>query len=72
MNYIIVILIYIDDIIIIENDITVIHDVKQYLQKKFDIKDLGRLKYFLGIEIAYFKRGYFYSKENMCWTYYKK
>jgi hypothetical protein len=29
--------------------------VKNYLKNEFDIKDLGKLKYFLGIEIAYSK-----------------
>jgi Reverse transcriptase (RNA-dependent DNA polymerase) len=66
MNCIIVILIYVDDIIIIiiGNDITAIHDIKQYLQKRFYIKDLGRLKYFLDIEIAYSKKGLFLSQRK--------
>ena len=29
------------------------HEVKQRLAKKFEIKELGKLKYFLGIEVAY-------------------
>ncbi|KAM1679255.1 hypothetical protein ACFX1R_041089 [Malus domestica] len=32
------------------------------------MKDLGGLKYFLGIEVARSKQGYFYLKENMFLT----
>ena len=41
-----------DDIIIIGDDAPGITTVKQALGKSFDIKDLGPLRYFLGIEIA--------------------
>jgi Reverse transcriptase (RNA-dependent DNA polymerase) len=64
MNCTIVVLIYVDDIIITGNDINATQDVKQYLQKKFDIKDLGKLKYFLGIEIAHSKKGLFLSQRK--------
>ena len=33
------------------------HDVKQRLSKEFEIKELGKLKYFLGIEVAYSTQG---------------
>ena len=45
-------LVYIDDIIIIGDDTQGIVMLKEFLQKKFNTKDLGPLKYFLGIEIA--------------------
>jgi hypothetical protein len=39
--------------------------VKNYLKNEFDIKDLGKLKYFLGIEIAYSKeKGLFLSQRK--------
>lgn len=34
-----------------ENIIDKLNDVKQYLDNKFKIKDLGLLQYFLGIEV---------------------
>jgi Reverse transcriptase (RNA-dependent DNA polymerase) len=43
---IIIVLVYIDDIIITDNNIEKIKKVKAQLRKKFDIKDLGLLKYF--------------------------
>ncbi|KAJ9558206.1 hypothetical protein OSB04_012820 [Centaurea solstitialis] len=45
-------LIYVDDVIITGNNATKIQETKAYLDKKFSIKDLGSLKYFLGIELA--------------------
>ncbi|KAI5342445.1 hypothetical protein L3X38_010320 [Prunus dulcis] len=47
-----VILLYVDDMIITGNDDDVIQDLKHFLGTCFKIKDLGPLKYFLGVEIA--------------------
>ena len=44
--------VYVDDIVIIGNDQDGITDLKQHLFKHFQTKYLGRLKYFLGIEVA--------------------
>jgi Reverse transcriptase (RNA-dependent DNA polymerase) len=62
----IIILIYVDDIIITENNLEKIKNVKRKLKENFDIKDLGLLKYFLGIEIAHSPKGFFISQKNMC------
>ena len=45
-------LVYVDDIIITGDDTQGIAMLKEFLQKKFNTKDLGPLKYFLGIKIA--------------------
>jgi len=45
--------IYVDDLIIVGHDISRINTLKQALNKKFDIIDLGRVKNLLGIEICY-------------------
>nr|KAJ0186503.1 hypothetical protein LSAT_V11C900486210 [Lactuca sativa] len=45
-------LIYVDDVIIVGNNQTKIEDTKSSLDTSFSIKDLGDLKYFLGIEVA--------------------
>ena len=45
-------LIYMDDMITIGNDPTCVARLKGVLDQKFGIKDLGSLKYFLGLEIA--------------------
>ena len=42
---------YIDDILLIGNDIEVLSSVKGWLQKKFNMKDLGEANYILGIKL---------------------
>ena len=50
-------LVYVDDIIITGNDEAGIQQLKQHLSLHFQTKDLGPLKYFLGIEVAQSKTG---------------
>ncbi|GKD23982.1 ribonuclease H-like domain-containing protein, partial [Tanacetum coccineum] len=50
-------LVYVDDIIIIGNNVSEIKKFKVYLKSKYMIKDLGKLKYFLGIEIVDTEKG---------------
>ena len=42
---------YVDDILLIGNDIEVLSSVKGWLQNKFDMKDLGEANYILGIKL---------------------
>ena len=44
-------IVYVDDIIMTRNDEKEKNTLKQFLAKEFEIKDLGKLKYFLGIEV---------------------
>ena len=46
------VLIYVDDIVLAGNNTTACIHFKDYLNTCFSIKDLGPLKYFLGIEVA--------------------
>ncbi|GJW91207.1 ribonuclease H-like domain-containing protein [Tanacetum coccineum] len=50
-------MVYVDDIIITGNNVSEIEKFKVYLKSKFMIKDLGKLKYFLGIEIVDTEKG---------------
>ena len=42
---------YVDDILLIGNNIEVLSSVKGWLQKQFDMKDLGEANYILGIKL---------------------
>lgn len=46
------VLVYVDDLVIAGNDASACTNFKQYLSKCFHMKDLGSLKYFLGLELA--------------------
>jgi len=45
-------LVYVNDLVLTGNNREVCSKFKQYLNNCFKIKDLGPLKYFLGIEVA--------------------
>jgi hypothetical protein len=57
-------LLYVDDIVLTGSDPHLISMVKDLLHNHFKIKDLGRLKYFLGIEVAKSKKGLFLSQRQ--------
>ena len=57
-------LIYVDDILITGNDPVSIVAIKKFLHSQFHLKDLGDLKYFLGIEVSSFKNGIFISQRK--------
>ena len=44
-------ILYVDDILLIGNDIELLKSVKDYLNSKFSMKDLGEAAYILGIKI---------------------
>ncbi|GJS02576.1 ribonuclease H-like domain-containing protein [Tanacetum coccineum] len=62
----IALLVYVDDIIITGNSLPEINKVKQFLKTKFMIKDLGKLKYFLGIEVLDTSNGVCLNQRKYC------
>ena len=51
-DVIIVILVYVDDILVASNNLEAISKFKQFLHDQFKLKDLGPLKYSLGLKVA--------------------
>uniref|UniRef100_A0A2N9IUD6 Reverse transcriptase Ty1/copia-type domain-containing protein n=1 Tax=Fagus sylvatica TaxID=28930 RepID=A0A2N9IUD6_FAGSY len=56
------ILLYVDDMIIIGDDTTGIRDLQKFLSQHFEMKDLGTLSYFLGLEVTSSSDGYYLSQ----------
>ena len=57
-------IVYVDDIVITGTDQDGIQKLKQYLFSLFQTKDLGKLKYFLGIEVAQSNSGVVISQRK--------
>ena len=51
---IVLLVVYVDDIVIIESDYARISSLKSFLHMRFHTKELGQLKYFLGVEVNTF------------------
>jgi len=65
-------LINVDDMIVAGDDEHEKQIWKEKLVAQFEMKDLGKLKYFLGIEVAYPKKGIFIPNESMLLIFSKK
>ena len=50
-------LVYVDDVLIASNDQKGVEEFKVLLDQKFKLKDLGDLRYFLGLEVARTAKG---------------
>jgi len=57
-------LVYVDDMIVAGDDGHEKQILKEKLAAQFEMKDLGKLKYFLGIEVTYSKKGIFISQRK--------
>jgi hypothetical protein len=59
-------LVYVDDIILAGNDLQEFTRIKTILDTNFKIKDLGILKYFIGLEVAQSKTGINITQRKYC------
>ena len=64
---IVLVVIYVDDLIVTGDSDADIDDMKLLLKQKFKIKDLGELRYFLGIEVIRSPGGYGCCRGSMVW-----
>lgn len=61
-----ILLVYVDDVILVGSDLNEFNSIKLTLDNTFKIKDLGKLKYFIGIEVPQSKEGIFLTQRNSC------
>ncbi|XP_062075664.1 uncharacterized mitochondrial protein AtMg00810-like [Humulus lupulus] len=59
-----ILIVYVDDIVLTGDDSVELKILKGRLGEEFEIKDLGALKYFLGMEFARSKEGIFVSQRK--------
>ena len=57
-------IVYVDDMIITGDDADEISRLQEQLSTEFEMKNLGGLKYFLGIEVARSRKGIFLSQQK--------
>ena len=58
----ILLLLYVNDIIITGDDLSGIQELKDFLSQQFEMKDLGHLSYFLGLEITHSTNGLYITQ----------
>ena len=57
-------IVYVNDIVMTGNDTEEIAGLKHHLAQEFEVKDLGHLRYFLGIEVLRSKKGIFLTQRK--------
>jgi len=59
-----ILVVYVDDILLTGSDSVALTEIKKYLKRHFVTKDMGKPRYFLGIEVAYQKHGLLLSQRK--------
>ncbi|RVW27193.1 Retrovirus-related Pol polyprotein from transposon RE1 [Vitis vinifera] len=61
---VVILIVYVDDIVLTEDDCNELEKLKRKLAEEFEIKDLGTLKYFLGMGFSRSKEGIFVNQRK--------
>lgn len=62
-SQILILLMYVDDVLLTGSSSSLMSQLIKRLNKKFSLKDLGQLSYFLGIEVTHFTDGLFFLRQ---------
>ncbi|XP_060669212.1 uncharacterized mitochondrial protein AtMg00810-like [Ziziphus jujuba] len=71
-KYILLLLIYVDDVIITGSNTAFLSKIIHYLGTQFALKDLGVIHYFLGIEVKHFNGGLFLCQSKYTQDFLKR
>lgn len=63
-NNILIVSLYVDDLIYTGNDSKMFEEFKMSMKNNFDMTDLGKMKYFLGIEVYQSNKGIFICQQK--------
>jgi len=72
LSLLVILTVYVDNILLTGSNSTALAEMKEYLKCHFVTKNMGKSKYFLGIEVAHKNMDYFWLKENMHLIYLRK
>lgn len=61
---VLIVSIYVDDLIYLGNDAEMLKKFKESMKKEFAMTDLGRMKYFLGVEVVQDDKGIFINQRK--------
>lgn len=63
---ILIVSIYVDDLLYKGNDESMLHEFKNFMKQEFDMTDLGRMRFFLGIEVLQRPNGIYICQKKIC------
>jgi hypothetical protein len=63
-NDILIVSLYVDDLIFTSNNSSLMDEFKTSMMKKFDMTDLGKMRYFLGVEVEQCQKGIFIHQQK--------
>jgi len=61
----VILAVYVDDILLTRSNSVALIETKEYLKRYFVTKDMGKPRYFLGIEVACQKHGLLLSQRSI-------
>ncbi|KAF2293785.1 hypothetical protein GH714_041855 [Hevea brasiliensis] len=71
-NDVVVVSLYVDDLLVTGSNLKLIEEFKFKMQQVFEMNDLGKMCYFLGMEISQSDKGFFVSQKKYAWELLKK